>query len=574
MVTSPLMTLPEDPKEAQKVFQSQSVETQLELVLQSRGKDRLQILFLSEKPEQLVQQLPELEVFLTVKEVGERDSLDLISLTTPEQFQYLLDLDFWKRDQLDPEKVLHWMELLLESGEKKVIQFIQSADPEFIALLLKKFLRVTFLEGEPVERMEQIPFFTLDQFYFVHFKGKRTQEIFEPFLQVLYRENKEGYRRLMESLMVELESELEETGYRLRNGRLNDYGFPDLEEALEIYHFIHPDSFILGKKPREVWRQEKKETKSSTFYLTHQEEGPFLSSLLSRIEDPYEQDRWKQEITALCNKAIVAEAIDLSNIIGMERVVKKVYHTLNLGLHYLSKTDEIKAFEILRSLPLQKLFQYGVSTTVLLRRKAEFIFKGLWFSGNRENFVFLDPPYFEIFEGLLKRRPALYRNGDFEDFKTIQDLEEAENFLKLIEAVVNFIGEVLKVFPHHLKNMDWSRYHPGKWEEVTLSTILLTSLANQILRGNFQFEAIEQAQIKNFLNRIFERDIQGKGVVKMEVRDGLRKWFRSIVSDSDREQQLGAFCDFCFDLFEEEFGKIPVDEKIDPRFVKGLLIRK
>ncbi|NWG03896.1 MAG: hypothetical protein HXY44_13680, partial [Syntrophaceae bacterium] len=214
MVTSPLMTLPEDPKEAQKVFQSQSVETQLELVLQSRGKDRLQILFLSEKPEQLVQQLPELEVFLTVKEVGERDSLDLISLTTPEQFQYLLDLDFWKRDQLDPEKVLHWMELLLESGEKKVIQFIQSADPEFIALLLKKFLRVTFLEGEPVERMEQIPFFTLDQFYFVHFKGKRTQEIFEPFLQVLYRENKEGYRRLMESLMVELESELEETGYR------------------------------------------------------------------------------------------------------------------------------------------------------------------------------------------------------------------------------------------------------------------------------------------------------------------------------------------------------------------------
>jgi len=101
--------------------------------LQARGKDRLHYLFLSEHPEVLVQQLPELEVFLTVKEVGEKDCLDLISLTTPEQFQYLLDLDFWKRDQLDPEKILHWMEILLESGEKKITQFIHATDPEFMA---------------------------------------------------------------------------------------------------------------------------------------------------------------------------------------------------------------------------------------------------------------------------------------------------------------------------------------------------------------------------------------------------------------------------------------------------------
>ncbi|MBP1697751.1 MAG: hypothetical protein H6Q41_2939 [Deltaproteobacteria bacterium] len=116
MVDDHSVTLPEDPKEAQRVFNSLSVKNQLDLVLQARGKDRLHYIFLSEHPEPLVQQLPELEVFLTVKEAGEKDCLDLISLTTPEQFQFLLDLDFWKRDQLDPEKILHWMEILLESG--------------------------------------------------------------------------------------------------------------------------------------------------------------------------------------------------------------------------------------------------------------------------------------------------------------------------------------------------------------------------------------------------------------------------------------------------------------------------
>ena len=175
MVDNLPVTLSEDPKETGRVFNSLSVKNQLDVVLQTRGKDRLHYLFLSEHPEQLVQELPELEVFLTVKEAGEKDCLDLISLTTPEQFQFLLDLDFWKRDQLDPDKVLYWMEILLESGEKKVTQFIQSTDIEFIALLLKKFLHATTMDGEHVEGMDRIPFFTLDQYHFVHFRGKRTR---------------------------------------------------------------------------------------------------------------------------------------------------------------------------------------------------------------------------------------------------------------------------------------------------------------------------------------------------------------------------------------------------------------
>jgi hypothetical protein len=344
MVDSLPVTLPEDPKEAQKVFNSLPVKNQLDIVLQARGKERLHYLFLSEHPEELVQQLPELEVFLTVKEIGENDSLELISLTTSEQFQYLLDLDFWKRDQLAPEKILNWMEILLESGEKKVTQFIESTDPEFIALLLKKFLQVTALEGEHLEGMDRIPLFTLDQFYFVDFKGKKTREVFEPFLRILYRVNGESYRRLMESLVCEIESELEETGYHLRNSRLSDYGFPDFEESLEIYRFVNPESLIPEERPLKVRAQEDIEKGSSIFYLTHQNEGPFFSSILSKIDDPHEQDRLKQEITALCNKAIVAEAIDLSNIAVMERVVKKVNHYLNLGLQYLSKEDEIKGF--------------------------------------------------------------------------------------------------------------------------------------------------------------------------------------------------------------------------------------
>ncbi|HMK53039.1 MAG TPA: DUF6178 family protein, partial [Thermodesulfobacteriota bacterium] len=249
MVDYPPLTLPEDPTEVQKIFNSLPIKNQLDIVLRAHGKDRLHYLFLSEHPEQLVQQLPELEVFLTVKEVGEKDSVDLLSLTTAEQFQYILDLDLWKRDQLEPEKVLQWMEILIESGDKKATQFIQSTDPELIVLLLKRFLRVLTLEGEPVEVRDRLPLFTLDQHYFIDFKGKGAREILQPFLEICYRVDEKGYRRLMDFLIVELESELEETGYRLRNGRLADYGFPDFEEALEIYSFVNPDSLTGERRP-------------------------------------------------------------------------------------------------------------------------------------------------------------------------------------------------------------------------------------------------------------------------------------------------------------------------------------
>lgn len=568
-----LLILPEDPKEAQKAFQSLPLQNQLELVLRGRGKERLHTLFLSEHPEELVQSLPEQEIFLTVKEVGEKDCLDLISLTTPEQFQYLLDIEFWKRDQLDPEKVLQWIEILLESGDKKVVQFIRTTDSEFVALTLKKFISVTILEGEYTESMDRIPLFTLDQFYFIDFKGVKTREVFEPFLKTFYRVDSEGYRRLMEALICELESGLEETGYRLGNGRLNDYGFPDFEEALEIYYFINPDTLMKGEGLPAAETPEASKRESATYYLTFHSEGPFFSAILSRIDDPGELDRLKQEITGLCNKAIVAEAIDLSNISGMERVVRKVYHYLNLGLQYLSGEEEKRALEILRSLPIQKIFQCGVSLTLLLRKKTETILNGPWLGGGRENLVLLDLPHFEKFEGILRKRPALYRDGIPEDFKNLQDLKEAEVFFESIESIVNFFGKELNVHPPKLKQMDWSGCHPEKWEEITLSTIFLTSLANQILRGTFQFEPIEQARVKDLLYKVFERDGQGRGVLKGEVRVGLKEWLSSIEDDPQRREHLVAFLDFCLDLFEKEFGKVLPEEEIDPRFVKGLLIR-
>src|SRR5512136_1158610 len=104
--------------------------------------------------------------------------------------------------------------------------------------------------------------------------GKETRPALERFLKIFSLIETAGYQRLMEALVWELDSELEEQEYRIRNARLSEYGFPDFEEALEIYRFIHPDSILQKGEPSSVKKPEEAERGRPAFYLAFLEESP------------------------------------------------------------------------------------------------------------------------------------------------------------------------------------------------------------------------------------------------------------------------------------------------------------
>ena len=554
-------------------FKDLPLPRQVDLILHRPPKERLRLLFLSEHPKALVQSLPELDLFLTVKTLEDRDAVDLVSLTTAQQFQYILDLDLWKKDQLDSEKTSHWIGILLECGEERVLRFILETDRETIAQMLKKLLFVIKIEGELTEQMDRATLFTLDQEYWVAFKKPETRPVLQRFLEYLYLADPMGYPMLLESLISEITSELEEDAYRLRKGRMADHGFPDFEEALEIYRFVNPDSLKPSHGEKSALPPQEGSVPPSSLTLAFGGEGPFFSLVLSQVEDPSQRGRLGQQIATLYNKSIIADPVEEFSLDEMKRVGGRVFHTLNLGLEYASQEDGLRGLEILRSTPLEKIFQAGVGVTILLKRKAESILKGPWFQGNRENLLFLDPPHREWFEGVLRRRPVLCREGVEEDFKSLLDFEETDRFLGRVEAWVSFMEEKVKILPHQIKSLDLGSSHPSTWREITLSTLFLTSLAHQILEGQFLFRAVDQSRLKEFISRIFERDEHGKGVVKMEIKNGLNEWFVSIESDREKRLHFMAFRDFCCDLLEGEYGKIPEGEEIDPRFVRGLLVK-
>ena len=79
------------------------------------------------------------------------------------------------------------------------------------------------------------------QFYFV---AKKPGDDLAPLLKLLdslFRRDYWLYFRIMQGVVWEMESDLEEWSLRWRTGRLEDLGFPSWDEAMRIYGFIRPE---------------------------------------------------------------------------------------------------------------------------------------------------------------------------------------------------------------------------------------------------------------------------------------------------------------------------------------------
>jgi len=63
----------------------------------------------ADQPTELVQGLTSEDFFWLIKKVDDDDCLTLLELASNDQWEYLLDLEIWRKDQLDMENTSIWM---------------------------------------------------------------------------------------------------------------------------------------------------------------------------------------------------------------------------------------------------------------------------------------------------------------------------------------------------------------------------------------------------------------------------------------------------------------------------------
>jgi hypothetical protein len=424
----------------------QRLQVQLSRVLTLRGKERMEAILRSEAPRELFQSLPEEEAYLTIKEIGEQDALPLLSLFSPEQCQFLLDLELWRGYELQTDKVAHWLPLLLSCDEDALEQWLAELDEDTLLLLLKKLIRLHVKNGdEPLEiKGTTETLFTLDGMYYVEVLVPAFQTQVENLLRYLARNDLRRYWDILHQVDAEILAELEERALHFREARLEDKGFPPMEEALALFQPLHPERLKRMLEAREIHLPGLPEKKPLPFYpLVLQDETMFFSLCLKEVEEETLLERLKMELAYMANQVMIADQPESIEVSTIQRSLSKVGGYLSVGLEWLSEGDVEKAKGWIERVPLKYIFQVGFRASLELNWRAKRI--GQWFADRAVPLSFLGSPWEERLAGVLKKKPLFFDETSVEgyrEFRTLSEIGSLHHDLDRIETLIRVVSFV------------------------------------------------------------------------------------------------------------------------------------
>jgi len=556
-----------------------ALERRVRQVLELDPSARLRAILDDPKAGAVVKAMPPQELLLTIKQVGEHDAIPLIELASPKQLIFLTDIEWWIGDTLDPDRILHWMELLLECGEKKVIEWLRNVDAELLVTLLRKFLVVTKpdKDTQPEILVDSLPPITFDGVYHLNFFNEDAYRILSKVMALFVIERRDLYWRILEGIIWESGPETQELATRLRNGRLRDIGIPDMDEALEIYRYLDERRFW-NLPPKDRPARLGDEDIAPRYTLAPLSgERIYLISAMAIIEETEVLDGLFQELAHLVNRVLVADHEDMADASAVIRAAQKIRATVSMGLEILSSGDVVRAVEILRSRWLLYVFQVGYSRALKLSRLAHKMERKGLLSKIPEAVELLDEPLKQLFDGVKRPRPMWHIGGPdpYRAFLSIDEIARARRALEKIEFLFDLFFDRLKLLKPDPSSWLHKRVYPTN---VTFSTVLRTAFANAAAGRGFEYKALRISDLKTIVENAFEEK-HGK-VAKRYLRESVRSDLTAYLeaqktAKNDLEREFrDEFIKSCLDALEEELGRLDPTKPIDPRFIQGLLIRK
>lgn len=371
------------------------------------------------------------EVFFSVKKLGVSDALGLIAATTGQQLIYLLDIELWKKNMFNTLAAARWLDIIASIGEEKMLQFVQTADPELIVTAMNRFVRVQVRNPDLdlVEQLDSLPPYTLDDMFFVDFRLPRHEETIKRLLEALFHWNVDYYFGLMEELAMGVPAENEEMADRRRRSRLADRGFPEFDEALEIYRYLQRSA--VADPAQEAFSdfplEDLDDSRPRLWYpLKVLEHETLFKRCLNEISETAESDRLSTELAHLANKVMVADGRDPGSLEELEGSLKKVGGYINIALEEICGDDLPRAARLLRSNHAEILFRRGFSIIIDLRKEIHRLLRH--YEGGVEN---LGYPLAGLAQGLLQKRPYYAENvlGERKsrEFETLDDIRNIKS---------------------------------------------------------------------------------------------------------------------------------------------------
>ncbi|MCP4348240.1 MAG: hypothetical protein GY795_22355 [Desulfobacterales bacterium] len=531
-------------------------------------------------PAALVHSFPDEDFFFLMHDVGVDDSLELLSLASDRQWEYILDVEIWEKDRIGINSVTKWLTLLLKADPDRFIRWFLREKTEFIEFYLFNNMEVAIRAHDQDPSDIGGNFNTIDDIFYVRFvdypydcelKNKDQRDAFlAEFLNRLAAYDFVTYQKVLLELHAFISGEAEEQAYRMRNIRLAEKGFMSFDEAVGIYQPVKPKDIKIGGL-KYIAKNRDRDFLPVPLYPAEvlEDDNLFTTSLkLIEIDDILQQ--LQTEFAGLCNQIISADQKTIREKEELQSIVKKACGYISIGLERLTKKplDQNRTAALIQKFPLSRIFRVGYGLALELKWRAEEWRKKSWSEQKGLPLTFWGEEWLGVIGGLLIKRPMCYDNFKtgvlYRDFACFDDITYAENILNEITAFDNLLSmmEIQPEIPSF----------PGGL--LTHKSLVLTLWARHYLGLPDDIRPIELDKFKELFDDLWTSE-ETPRKINTSVKESFLKWLSGKTSMDAWEigQKMGQALENLFNEIENEYKEVSTND-LDPKYIYLFLIQK
>ncbi len=319
----------------------------------------------------LIRRLPPAQVYFSLQTLDDEQIGRLLLHLTEEQWTTVLDLDLWRKDRVDLPAFLGWQRHLIQAEDPVARKLIRATDSQLWQTFLVKTLEIfprteeDEFEGEPVDREAVV---TPDGGFLIGLpRNPEMARVTRELLVRLYQLDADWTRTLILQAYMRTPSEVEEEAYQNRRRRIEDLGFQDYFDAIEIYTPLALTDIL----PEKRWERRGEPTVLPAGVKRLGDQGPMLLFQAMATLDSEPLELLVEELFFVCNKLLSADRVAPGKPQNIKHGIRKALSGINLGLSVWSRDELGKAAAGLRRHFLVSFFQLGFGQLSELRKQAE-----------------------------------------------------------------------------------------------------------------------------------------------------------------------------------------------------------
>jgi hypothetical protein len=553
----------------------------VERVLAVTGEARLDAILDAPDPGLVVRSLAPVETFYTYATLDEEGRRALVRLVDDDQLDYLVDLDLWDGDRIDPEVALDWIERIWGADQDRAATWLHRAETSLVLALLGPLCTATMGpsagEGEVLtEKSDDLPPFTAEGVYYLSFASERAAELLRGPLLLLASLDVEHYLALMTGLTTALDATVSEEAYEARWRRLRDEGWVPPEEAYEIYRW--PTAAELAALEQTVLVGEPAllvdgaPRGAATAGLALVDPAGAMGEAFARLE-PEARRRLAADVAALSGRVLSADHRHFAELDEHRRALAKTLGLVALGLHRVGRDTPAQAAETLGRGGAAALFRLGAAAVASLGRRALALRRRAWLGQVGLGLEVLGEPLASVVRALSRPRPvypatALDGAAEDRDFRSAEDLDRCAELLGLAETLGRLFLDGLGLDLASAAGFDLAGCHPPTAAELTLDAIARTAVANALLGHGLRFRPVETGELADLVRRARDAD---EASLAADLTGLLAD--RLGAPRPDERRHLAEFVEQNVATLRSAVAGIDLSRPVDPRFVGAVVIR-